>query len=61
MDFSSFSAYKRLSKAADVSATDVQAISVTANLKNTKGEGTPTFYQFQYRVNTDVVIILICI
>ena len=52
MHFSSFSAYKYLSVAPVVSAADIQGFKVTANLNDTRGKGTPIFYQLQYRVRT---------
>lgn len=41
--------YKYLSVAPGVSATNIQGFKVRANLNDSRGKGTPTFYQFQYR------------
>ena len=53
----SFSAYKYLSVAPDVSAKNVQGFKVTANLNDSRGKGIPTFFQLQYRVRTHLGII----
>jgi hypothetical protein len=52
MHFVSFSAYKYLSVAPVVSVVNVEGFKVTANLNDSRGKGTPTFYQLQYRVRT---------
>ena len=52
MHVPSFSAYKYLSVAPTVSAANVQGFTVTANSNDSRGKGTPAFYQLQYRVRT---------
>lgn len=49
-------AYKYLSVAPDVTATENHCITVTVNFKKSKGMGTPRFYQFQYRVSAGPII-----
>ena len=53
----SFSAYKYLLVAPVVSATNVQGFKVTANLNDSRGKGTPTFFQLQYKVRTHLGIV----
>jgi hypothetical protein len=48
------SAYKYLSTAPDVKAKEYHSVTVTANLQNCKGRGTPRFYQIQYRVSAQI-------
>ena len=57
MFFLSFSAYKYLSVAPFVSATNVQGFKVTADLNDSRGKGTPTFFQLQYRVRKHFSIV----
>jgi len=57
--FLPFSAYKYLSVAPLVSAANVEGFKVTANLNDSRGKGTPTFYQLQYRERTHKVLVLI--
>ena len=52
MHFAYFSAYKYLSVAPVVIAANIEGFTVTANLNDSRGKGTPTFYQLQYRVRT---------
>jgi hypothetical protein len=59
MHFPSFSAYKYLSVAPVVSAANVEGFKITANLNDSRGKGTPTFYQLQYRERTHKVLLLI--
>jgi hypothetical protein len=48
------SAYKYLSSAPDVKATEYHSVAVTADLQNFEGRGTPRFYQLQYRVSAQI-------
>jgi hypothetical protein len=53
----SFSAYGYLLVAPVVSATNIQGFKVTANLNDSRGKSTSTFFQLQYRVRKNLVII----
>jgi hypothetical protein len=58
MQFPCVSAYRYLSVAPVVSAVTVQGFKVTADLNDSRGKGTPTFYQLQYKVRAHWVLVL---